>query len=424
MKLVQINRNDLTGGRFNGYAIRHALRDYDIESTHLIWNEHTDDPQVKTLTPYPGVRRFAAWATKLEKERSQHAMLQVNSFLLPLQKEFREADAVHYHIIHDGYFSLKALPWLTRLKPSVWTWHDPWPMTGHCIYPLDCKGWVDTGCSPCPYLDRHFPMKEDKADLAFRQKVDIIGRSDVDVILASKWMMNMAQRSPMGRSVRLHHVPFGLDLKLYHPRDKAAARRRFGIEDGRVVITLRSIASIFKGLPNFIEALRLLDTKVPLAILGLQEVGHFNEFIGRHQIIETGWVDDDDLMIDALSAADIFAMPSTAEAFGLMAVEAMACGAPVVVFEGTSLPEVVFAPDVGMAAPMGDSRALAGVLKHLIERPVEREARGRRSREMAEQHYDEAIYTRRLASLYKAVASGETKREAAAHAPAALGRAA
>jgi glycosyltransferase involved in cell wall biosynthesis len=413
MKLVQINRNDVIGGRFNGYAIRKALRDYDIDSTHLIWNAHTDDPQVKTFQPFPGNRRFVNWATKLEKELSMHAMLQFNSFLTPLQKEFREADVVHYHIIHDGYFSLHALPWLTKLKPSVWTWHDPWPMTGHCIYPLDCDGWERTGCEPCPYLDRHFPMKEDKASEAFKTKQDIIAKSDVDIILASKWMMNMARRSPIGRNKRLHHVPFGLDLDLYKPRDKEAARRRFGIQDGRVVIALRSIASIFKGLPNVVEALRLLETDVPITILAMQEVGHFNEFIGKHQIIETGWVDDDDTMIDALSAADIFAMPSTAEAFGLMAVEAMACGVPVVVFEGTSLPEVVFAPEAGLAAPMGDSKALAACFKRLLEDRSEREARGRRSRELAEEHYGEALYTRRLAELYKAVASGETKRAAA-----------
>ena len=412
LNLLQINRNDVIGGRFNGYAIRHALRDHDIESTHLIWNDHVADPQVKTLLPFPGSRRFVKWATKLEKDLSMHSMLQVNSFLLPMQKEFREADVVHYHIIHDGYFSLHALPMLTRIKPSVWTWHDPWPMTGHCIYPLDCDGWVARDCATCPYLDRHFPLKEDKSGEAFATKRDLIAKSDVDIILASKWMMTMARRSPMGRSARLHHVPFGLDLDHYRPRDKAAARRRFGIEEGRVVIALRSLASIFKGLPYFLDALRMLDTKIPLAILAFQEVGHFNEFIGRHQIIETGWVDDDDLMIDGLSAADIFAMPSTAEAFGLMAVEAMACAAPVVVFEGTSLPEVVAAPNIGMAAPMGDAKALAAVLKHLIERPMERENRGRKSREFAEQNYSEGRYVRRLADLYRAVASGETKRQA------------
>ena len=41
-------------------------------------------------------------------------------------------------------------------------------------------------------------------------------------------------------------------------------------------------------------------------------------------------------------------MPSVAEAFGMMAVESMACGKPVIVFDGTSLPEVTRAPDIGL----------------------------------------------------------------------------
>lgn len=412
LKLLQINRNDVTGGRFNGYAIRRPLRDFGVDSHHLIWNPHQRDPQVSTLLPIPGLRPLVEWIGDRERAQSQHSMQQLNSFLLPMHSAFRNAEVVHYHIIHDGYFSLRALPWLTKLKPSVWTWHDPWPMTGHCLYPLDSTGWR-TGCAPCPHLEYHFPMKEDRAGEAFAEKKRIIEASDVDIVLASDWMMTMARQSPIGRTKRLHKIPFGIDLDLYKPRDKAAARRRFGIEEGRVVISLRSFNSTYKGVPQFIQALRMLETKVPLCILGFQEVGHFNSFIGKHQIVETGWVDDDDLMVDALSATDIFAMPSMAEAFGLMAVEAMACGAPVVVFEGTALPEVVGAPDIGLAAPMGDARALSRLLKQLIERPMEREARGRKSREYAEAHYGERLYVERLANLYKAVASGETRREAA-----------
>ena len=67
----------------------------------------------------------------------------------------------------------------------------------------------------------------------------------------------------------------------------------------------------------------------------------------------------------ALGAADIFLMPSTAEAFGLMAVEAMACGTPVIVFEGTALPKTIHAPLGGLAVPP-DADALAGAIKELL----------------------------------------------------------
>jgi len=67
-----------------------------------------------------------------------------------------------------------------------------------------------------------------------------------------------------------------------------------------------------------------------------------------------------------------------------MAVEAMACGKPVIVFEGTSLPEVTFAPDVGIAVPMRDVSALKDAVISLVENVDDRLRRGRKAREIAE----------------------------------------
>ena len=126
-------------------------------------------------------------------------------------------------------------------------------------------------------------------------------------------------------------------------------------------------------------------------------------FAGRFQLIELGWINDEELVRDAFVAADIFLMPSVAEAFGVMAIEALACGKPVIVFEGTSLPEVTFAPEVGLSVPMRDGDALFHALQRLIDNPNERAERGRKGRMMAELHYGDDVYARRIAEIYKAV---------------------
>jgi glycosyltransferase involved in cell wall biosynthesis len=108
-------------------------------------------------------------------------------------------------------------------------------------------------------------------------------------------------------------------------------------------------------------------------------------------------------MLEAYAAADIFVMPSTAEAFGMMAIEAMACGKPVVVFDRTSLPEIAFAPAAGVSVPNGDAGALAAAIVRLARDADERAARGRLSRQLAEQHYDVRLHARRLADLYRSV---------------------
>ena len=129
------------------------------------------------------------------------------------------------------------------------------------------------------------------------------------------------------------------------------------------------------------------------------------QFADRFQLVELGWTNDEEQARDAFVASDIFLMPSIVEAFGVMAIEALACAKPVIVFEGTSLPEVTFAPDVGIAVPMHDGEGLYRALQHLIDNPAEREERGRKGREIAERHYGDDLYAQRLAEIYKTVAA-------------------
>jgi hypothetical protein len=116
-----------------------------------------------------------------------------------------------------------------------------------------------------------------------------------------------------------------------------------------------------------------------------------------------GWLADDDTMLDVYRAADVFLMPSAVEAFGMMAIEAMACGKPVIVFEGTALPDTVFAPEGGVAVPQGDAVALSHELKNLIQDKEKRLKLGRQARKLAEQHYDKDVYVSKIIDLYKEV---------------------
>lgn len=393
------------GRRFNGFDLTPHLRDHDVDSNHLVfWNHESDAEFVGKLFPYPGSRTITRAINVLERKRSLHARLHPHSWMLPLHKRFREADLVHYHIIHDGFLSLSALPFLSRLKPSVWTWHDPWPMTGHCIYPMGCERW-QIGCGSCPDLSLPFPMQNDRSNEQFQWKKELYPKIKAEIIVASPWMREMANKSPLAESFNFTAIPFGLDLNMYKPRDKSAVRERLGVLPDRKVICVRTSSTPYKGLADFIAALDLIDPSQKLCIIGFQEIGHFDKFIGRHQIIEFGWTNDEELLRDGLAACDFFMMPSKAEAFGLMAIEAMAAGRAVVSYDGTSLPGVTFSPEAGISVPMGDIRALADVITHLLEDAEDCEARGKLSRKIAETHYNIERQARETAAVYHRVAN-------------------
>lgn len=248
-------------------------------------------------------------------------------------------------------------------------------------------------------------MAKDRSAAQFAWKKRVVAGSHAQIVVASQHMREMAAQSPIAARLPIEVIPFGIDLKRFRPVDPQPARDRLGVLPGRLVIGLRAFAeSPFKGFEHVVEALRRLPGQTaPLTLLTTHGKGHLNEFIGRHQIIDLGWLNDETVMMDTFAATDIFLMPSTAEAFGMMAIEAMAFAKPLIVLEGTSLPEVAGAPDVAIATPMRDFAALADVLARLIGAPDERRRRGEAGRRLAASRYSDVDFARRMADLYRKV---------------------
>jgi len=333
------------------------------------------------------------------------------SFFLPLRRDFRWADVVHCQILQRWDFNLLSLPLLTRMRPTVWTIHDVWPLSGHCNYPLTCEKWK-THCRECPRLDLFPAMKIDKTELMFSLKRRVYRHSNFHVVVSSKWMERIVSMSPLMAGREVHRIPFGLDLESFAPRDPMPARKRLGIPPENVVLAFRAEAGVFKGFNWILQALRQLKPMRPITLLTVESTGNLNEFLGKHQLVELGWINEESTTRDFFAAADIFLMPSDAESFGLMAIEAMASGKPVIVMDGTSLPEVVFADTGGYSFKRGEVSEFVSILDRLIANSNERERRGEVSRMLAEEHYDIRLQAHRLAELYQHVHGRSNRREA------------
>lgn len=396
---LQIGNVDTTGSRFNGQELHYALSSEGFDSHHLVWKKSGSDPKT-TEIDYPFQEKLNSAITKVESNLSIQSVLHPAPLAIALNEHFRAADLVHYHLLHTGWFSLFGLPPLTKNKPSIMTLHDPWNLTGHCSYPRTCDRWLK-GCGDCPDLDVIQSMKKDNTHGMWQFKKDIFAKSELDIIVASKWMLDLVQASPIFSHFKHHLIPFGIDLEKFRPGNTEEAQNKLGVYPGNIVICLRGTVSPFKGLPYIHEALEKLTTAQPITILTVEDKQLFKDYLGKHQLIDLGWVANTDTLAEAYQAADIFLMPSTAEAFGVMAIEAMASGKPTIVFEGTSLPDVIFAPEGGISVPMRDSDALAKSLQQLIESQEMRNTIGVRARQLAEQHYDWKTHVARVIDLYE-----------------------
>ena len=108
-----------------------------------------------------------------------------------------------------------------------------------------------------------------------------------------------------------------------------------GIPKDNIVVAFR-VHHENKGVEHVRKALEKMETDAPITLLTVGNEGQMNDFRKKYQVVDMGWVKNDALMVKIYQASDIFLMPSTAEAFGMMAMEAMACGKPVLVFDGAA----------------------------------------------------------------------------------------
>jgi len=403
LSVLNVNFNDVVGGQFNNFECREAFHRHHIKPSFSVWDKLSTDKNVYSLWRRGRLRRYVNGGFHyLERWLSVQSLLYPYSIRLFFSKYFRNADVVHYHILHNGWFSLLAMPFLTRRKPSVWTIHDPWLMTGHCVYPLACERWK-TGCGHCPQLQLPHALRRDHTAALFQLKKRLLPSLKVDFVVASQWMKNLVESSPIGKDLSLHHIPFGVDLELFKPVDNKDIRRSMGIPDENIVFFFRSNASPYKGVEYIKAALPTLlrQSQKPITLLSVEALGLFDAFIGQCQIIEHLWEHDINKLKTLFQACDIFLMPSTAEAFGMMAVEAMACGKPVIFFTGTALDEVTHAPRAGVGAAMRNADDLGRVMLDLIHDDAKRKRMSKEARKIAEENYDLKIYLAQMNQLYK-----------------------
>ncbi|OQA32742.1 MAG: GDP-mannose-dependent alpha-(1-6)-phosphatidylinositol monomannoside mannosyltransferase [Betaproteobacteria bacterium ADurb.Bin341] len=154
-------------------------------------------------------------------------------------------------------------------------------------------------------------------------------------------------------AARSHMIPNGVDTAIFHPCTdpvrKAETRVRYGVPNGRYVLTLSSLAP-HKNLRFLLKAWAGVPAKDPdwhLVVAGgkTRDPAALAAALALppelfSQVVLTGFVSDEDLPA-LMSDAQAFAFPSLYEGFGLPVLEAMACGCPVIASSGTSIPEVV-----------------------------------------------------------------------------------
>lgn len=378
---VQFSDTDLIGNKFNGHDLHIYLNKRNVDSVQLVVRKESEDTKTFSI--------------KLE---SQNAKPYYNSPFL-INKFFLNSDIIHLHLIHNTPFDIRDLPIITKIKPCIITLHDPYFFGAHCIYHFECNKW-NNHCYHCTYTRKEESYLPAQDSVAFEVKKLSIQASNISAIVASRWMEDFARKSPIWSGKPIYRVPFGVDQQIFNVNTSIETRKKLGISSTAIVLMFRQDASPFKGLDVIISALENVTPHKDTILITVGQRGRLETLKEKYSILEFDWIKDDYKLAELYQTCDLFLMPSRQEAFGMMAIEAMSCGKPVLALDGTALPEVIDAPRCGIAVTESE---YAGELQRLLDHPGELRDRGCRSLDFARKEYNSEVYIDRILDVYRDV---------------------
>lgn len=415
MRITHVSWADLQGGAArSAYRLHQGLLRAGAESKMFVECRESEDPSVvgfrysnnPVTRVRRGVRRWflhrtmgelsegRSWnASPFSDDRSRHGA-QILEQLPPW-------DILHLHWLSRMLDYSEFFERLPQDRPIVWTLHDMHPLTGGCHFDGNC-GRFSESCGCCPQLNSKNPSDFSHRSWGRKRSgYQALKSGELHLVTPSQWLAGEVRRSSLLGDREVTVIPYGLDTEIFKPRDCAAARDVFGLpRDHKIVLFLADWASEpRKGLPLLVEALKGLPDRAHLCllILGNGKV----ELSDDVPNVRLDYVRNDRVLSMIYSAADVFALPALQDNLPNTALEAMACGLPVVAFATGGVPEMIRDGVEGRVVPPGDVAALRSAITATLQDQQCRTLMASNARIRAVREYGIELQAQRYLELYR-----------------------
>jgi alpha-maltose-1-phosphate synthase len=226
---------------------------------------------------------------------------------------------------------------------------------------------------------------------------------------------------------RIHVIYNGIDTSIYRPVTTTDALERFGVDPGRPSVLFVGRVTRQKGIIHLARAIPMIDPSTQVVLCagapdGAEIREEMAQAVAQAQRQRSGviWIEDMLSRADIIqfySHATVFCCPSIYEPFGIINLEAMACGTPVVGSAVGGIPEVVIEGETGLLVPLEQqaespfepldperfSRDLAAALNRLLGDAGLRERMARAGRERVAREFAWPAIAQQTADLYRSL---------------------
>ena len=379
MKITIVNHSDNRGGAaIVSLRLMEALRAAGHDAVMLVAHKYTDHPHVHAIEARYRLKAcFAAEHLQILAgnglRRRDMFKVSTAAFGLPLSRHplVRGADAVMLNWVNQGMLSLDEIARIAAERPTVWTMHDMWCLTGVCHHAGTCTRYPGPpGCGCGPELPRI--RRRDLSRSTWSRKVEAYRRRHIHFVAVSRWLRLMASESSLMRGQRVDVIPNAFPVDSFHIEPRRS-RAELGLPEGKklIIMSAARLDTPVKGLDLAIDALNRLD-RSNAAVLLVGALRNPHALDGLHfPHIAYGAVSEPALLRELYAHSTVLMSTARYETLPTTLIEGQAAGCTPVAFDSSGQCDIISNAEEGILVPSFDTAAFAEALNRALDTPLE-----------------------------------------------------
>ena len=244
-------------------------------------------------------------------------------------------DIIHLHNIHGYYLNYELLFDYLRIAniPVVWTLHDCWSMTGHCVHFQDigCEKWI-TQCNHCPNISGYPKslFRDNSIQNYCNKKKNFTGINNLTIVPVCSWLDHIVEKSFL-KNYKRCIIGNGINLNVFSPYpEREKVRENLGIISKFMILAVATVWNDTKGWSDILGLHKILNNDFTIVIVGLTAKQLKILPDGIIGIMRTENVTE---LSRIYSAADVFINPTYQDTLPTVNMEALASGTPVITYD-------------------------------------------------------------------------------------------